>query len=205
VFVASSGTSKLSEATRHGAATRVALACVAAALLLFPSSTLAQSYVSAEARSEANAIVNFPNFIEWPLEPIAAPQTPFLLCVYGNSSLGTVLAVLTRGQRVQGRGMAVRWPRKDSELRNCQILFIGHSEQKHYAKILAVVHGTPVLTIGETANFNELGGIVEFAYEHDALLFEVNLSAARDAHLKISSRFLSLARRFVNTTADAKN
>jgi len=205
VFVASSDTSKLSGPTRHGTSTRVALACVAVALLLFPSSSLPQSFVSAEARSEANAIANFPSFIEWPLDPIVTPQTPFLLCVYGNSSFAHELAAHTRGQRVQGRGMVVRWPRNDNELRDCQILFIGRSERKHYAKILAVVQGASVLTIGETADFNESGGMVEFVYEHDALLFEVNLSAARDAHLKISSRFLSLARRLVDTSAAAKN
>jgi hypothetical protein len=205
VFVASSGTLKHNRPTTHSTAMRIARACVAVALLLCPAPGLPQSGANAESRSEANAIANFPSFIEWPLDPIVTPQTPFLFCVYGNSSFGNVLAVFTRGQRVQGRRVDVRLPRNDNELRNCQILFIGRSERKHYAKILAVVQGASVLTIGETADFNEWGGIVEFAYEHDALLFEVNLSAARDAHLKISSRFLSLARRFVNTTADAKN
>ena len=179
--------------------------CIAAALFLFPVTCLPQGAVKAEYRSEANALSNFPNFVEWPAEAFATPQAPFLVCVYGNFSFGTVLSELTRAQTVRGRRVDVRWVRKDNELRNCQILFISRSEQKRYTKILAAMRGAAVLTVGETADFAESGGMVEFEYEHDALLFEVNLSSANEAHLKISSRFLSLARRIVNSNEAAKS
>ncbi len=184
---------------------RVTFACLTAASFLFPAACLPQATVSAEYRSEANALSNFPNFVEWPAETFATPQAPFLVCVYGNFSFGTVLSELTRTETVHGRRVDVKWIRKDEGLRACQILFISRSEQKHYAKIFAAVHGAPVLTVGETSEFNESGGIVEFAYEHDALTFEVNLAAANEARVKISSRFLSLARRIVNSTEAAKS
>ena len=185
--------------------TRTAVVWLAAASFLFPAASLPQGAVNAEYRSEANALSNFPNFVEWPGEAFASPQAPFLVCVYGNFSFGTVLSELTRTETVRGRRVEVRWVRKDTELRNCQIVFISRSEKKRYGKILAAMHGAPVLTVGETADFAESGGMVEFEYEHDALLFEVNLAAASEAHLKISSRFLSLARRILNSTEAAKS
>ena len=173
--------------------------------LLLPVPAWPQVTVSAEYRSEANALSNFPNFVEWPAEAFTSPQSPFLVCVYGNFSFGTVLSELMRTATVHGRRVDVKWMRKDNELRGCQILFISHSEQSHYAKVLAAVRGAPVLTVGETSQFTESGGMVEFAYQNDALSFEVNLGAANEAHVKISSRFLSLARRVVNTSEAAKS
>jgi hypothetical protein len=205
VFLARSNNSKYLGRSTRSVSLRVALACIAMRLLLLPAPSLPQATVSAEYRSEANALSNFPNFVEWPAETFLSPQAPFLVCVYGSFSFGTVLSELTRAETVRGKRVDVRWVRKDKELRNCQILFVSRSEQKHYAKILAAMHGAPVLTVGETPDFNESGGIVEFQYEHDSLLFEVNLAAANEAHLKISSRFLSLARRIVNTTEAAKS
>jgi hypothetical protein len=42
------------------------------------------------------------------------------------------------------------------------------------------------------------GGIVSFSFEQDPLRFEMSLTAAGDAHLKLSSRLLALARRVVS-------
>jgi len=205
VFLAGTGTSQHYSKSARRLVARMAGVCLAVASFLFPKASRPQATVNAEYRSEANALSNFPNFVEWPAEAFASTQAPFLVCVYGNFSFGTVLSELTRRETVRGRRVDVRWVRKDNELKNCQILFISRSEQKHYAKILAAMRGAAVLTVGETADFAESGGIVEFAYEHDTLLFEVNLSSANEAHLKISSRFLSLARRILNSTEAAKS
>jgi hypothetical protein len=205
VFLAGTGTLQHYRKSARGVFAQLAGICIAAALLAFPRASLPQATVNAEYRSEANALSNFPNFVEWPAEAFASPQAPFLVCVYGNFPFGTVLSELTRTETVGGRRVEVRWIRKDNGLRNCQILFVSRSEQKRYAKILAATRGAAVLTVGETADFAESGGMVEFEYAHDALLFEVNLSSANEAHLKISSRFLSLARRIVNSTEAAKN
>lgn len=205
MFLAGTDTSQHYRKSARSVFAQMARICIAAALFLFPVTCLPQEAVKAEYRSEANALSNFPNFVEWPAEAFATPQAPFLVCVYGNFSFGTVLSELTRAQTVRGRRVDVRWVRKDNELRTCQILFISRSEQKRYTKILATMRGAAVLTVGETADFAESGGMVEFEYEHDALLFEVNLSSANEAHLKISSRFLSLARRIVNSNEAAKS
>ena len=95
--------------------------------------------------------------------------------------------------------------RKENELRACHILFVSHSEEKHYATVLQAIQGASVLTVGETPDFLAAGGAVSFQFQNEVLQFEVNLNNANEAHLKLSSRMLALARRVVNKTAEAKS
>ena len=94
---------------------------------------------------------------------------------------------------------------KENELRACHILFVSHSEEKHYSTVLQAIQGASVLTVGETPDFLAAGGAVSFQFQNEVLQFEVNLNNANEAHLKLSSRMLALARRVVNKTAEAKS
>jgi hypothetical protein len=60
-----------------------------------------------------------------------------------------------------------------------------------------------VLTVGETAEFLDAGGIVTFTMQQETLQFDVNLDGASRVHLKISSHMLALARRVVHKTEAA--
>jgi hypothetical protein len=75
------------------------------------------------------------------------------------------------------------------------MLFVSRSEEKRYEGIFEVRRGSEILTVGETEDFLSAGGVIDFNVQGDNLQFEVNLSAADEAHLKMSSRMLALARR----------
>jgi hypothetical protein len=174
--------------------------------LLFISLPLpAQTYTPPEYRAKANYLVNFPRFVEWPLEALPQEKAAFLVCVFGDFPFGTFLAEITRGATVHNRPIEIRWVRKPQELSFCQILFISHSEQKRYSQVLDAVHDHVVLTVGETPEFLTAGGILSFSTQQGALQFDVNLEAADKARLKISSRLLALARHVVNRTEAAKS
>ena len=143
--------------------------------------------------------------MEWPPESLPPANIPFLVCVFGEFTFGTSLAKITSGTTVQGRRIEIRWIRKSQELPACQILFVSRSEQKKYGQVLDAVRGRMVLTVGETPEFLEAGGIVSFASQPGTIQFDVNLEAANKAHLRISSRLLALARRVVNQAEAAKS
>ena len=179
--------------------------CWATALLtqVLPYAARAQTTVTPEYRSAANTLAKLPSFVEWPAEALASPNPPFRLCVYGNFSFGTTLSEMTRAQPTHGRQVEVRWARKESDLRGCQVVFVSRSERKNYAKILSWLHGTAALTVGETRDFAESGGMVELLYENGVMTFEVNLTPAEEAHLRISSQLLSMAHRVIRATESA--
>jgi hypothetical protein len=165
----------------------------------------AQNAQETEYRAKAIFLSKFPSFVEWPEEALPPGQAPFQVCVYGDFSFGATLAANTRGETVHGRRMEVKWMHKEKELRACHILFVSRSEAKHYKQVLDAVQGTSVLTVGETADFLAAGGTISLLFKQDALQFEVNLESASEAHLKLSSRMLSLARRVVNKAAEVRN
>jgi len=185
---------------------RAPLRMVAALSLLLISLPLpAQNFAPLEYRAKANYLANFPSFVEWPTDALPQGKAPFLVCVFGDFPFGTFLAEMTRGTTVHNRPVEIRWIRKPQELSSCQILFVSHSEQKRYSQSLDAVRDHVVLTVGETPEFLDAGGIVSFSTQQGALQFDVNLEAADKAHLKISSRLLALARHVVNRTEAAKS
>jgi YfiR/HmsC-like len=180
----------------------VQLNCVFA-LLVFCPSVWAQDAASAEYRSKANFLIRFLDFIEWPDTAFASAEAPFSVCVRGDFSFGTALAEVARRSSPHGRRIDVRWLRTDQESRGCHVLFVSRSESRRYPEVLHAADAPGVLTIGETPDFLEAGGAMSFIVKTDAnqrelLQFEVNLIAATDAQLKISSKLLAVARRVVN-------
>lgn len=127
------------------------------------------------------------------------------MCVYGTYSFGLSLAEKVGAKTAHGRRMEVRLMKKESELRTCHILFVSHSAEKCYAAVMQAIQGASVLTVGETPDFLVAGGAVNFVYQDDALQFEVNLNNANEAHLRLSASMLSLARRVVNKTTEARS
>ena len=174
-------------------------------LFLALSPVSAQMSVPLEYRTKANFLAQFPRFIDWPETAFPSAQSPFLICMLGEFSFGPSLAEITRGTVAHQRRVEVRWVSTEQDLRVCQILFISRSKRKQYEKVLEVVQGSNVLTVGETPDFIETGGAVGLSFELETLHFEVNLGAANDAHLKISSRMLTLARRVMNKPEVAKS
>jgi len=170
-----------------------------------PTRVCAEISAEQEYREKAAFLTNFPSFVEWPREAFSSPQSPLSVCVFGSYSFGISLAESVGGKTVQGRRMDVRRVHTESELRACHILFVSHSEEKHYAAVLQEIQGASVLTVGETPGFLAAGGAVNFLLQQDALQFEVNLDSANVAHLKISANMLALARRVVGKTVEAKN
>jgi hypothetical protein len=183
---------------------RLGRTALGAALVLLgwqPRPASAQSSaVTPEYRSKANFLATFPSFIDWPDDAFAKSESAFVMCVLGDFQFGTSLAERARSTVAHGRRVEVRWVRKDTELRACHVLFVSHSE----GKLLQEVQGADVLTVGETPDFLSAGGAMSFSYQNESLQFEVNLQAAIDAHLRMSSRLLALARRVLNKPEPAK-
>jgi hypothetical protein len=177
---------------------------MALSLLLMSHPLGAQHTLSPEYQAKANFLSKFPIFIEWPEAALPLGPAPFLICVVGDFPFGTALADKTRGTTAQERHVEIRWVRQQQELRSCQILFVSRSEQKRYSQVLEAVRGQSVLTVGETTTFLDAGGIVSFMMQQETLQFEVNLTEATKAHLRISSQMLALARRVVNKSEAAK-
>jgi hypothetical protein len=177
------------------------------ALLVAPAHSFAASQdgAASEIVWKANFLAKSAAFIDWPVDSPMRTANTFRWCVYGTFTFGTTLVEKTRDLTIEGKRSEVKWIKKESELAGCQIIFVTRSEEKNYAKVLDAARTGRGLTVGETANFLDAGGMVALFTEGTAPAFEVNLEAVDAAKLKLSSRMLALARRVVNHTMAAKS
>jgi hypothetical protein len=147
--------------------------------------------------SRTPPIYRLTKFVEWPED--ASAQAPLTVCVIGNNALADLLEGVAKPQPTSDRGFAVRRINGASEARNCQVLYLAASQRRRVRAILSAISGSGILTIGETEGFTIQGCVIDFWIEANKLRFEVNTNAAARAHLKISSKLLSLAARVVKS------
>ncbi|PTL81137.1 DUF4154 domain-containing protein [Vitiosangium sp. GDMCC 1.1324] len=147
-----------------------------------------------EYQVKAEFMERFTRFIDWPEVSFPAPDAPFVFCIVGEASFGDYLERMAAERKAKGRPIVVRRMAFPSSPEGCHLLFIAQSEQKRLEEILSHVVGKPILTVGDTSGFASAGVMINFFVERGFVRFEINMSAAREAGLKFSSKLLKLGR-----------
>jgi hypothetical protein len=163
---------------------------------------------SSEYLIKAGFIYNFAKFVEWPAGTFSQPDSPIVIGVLGIDPFGSVLDRIVEDKKIGARRFVVKrykWGKDLRDLKDCKILFVSASERAHVDEILQIVKGLPILTVGETPGFAERGGVIRFTLEDNRVRFEVNVDAAHQAELNISSRLLTLAKIIPQTAAAGRN
>ena len=152
---------------------------------------LAQPQAVDEYRVKAAFLYNFAKFVEWPADSFKSVSDPITICVLGNP-FGGRLEETVNGKRIDERPLIVREIADLAEGRGCNILFVSTQKKLTY-DLLSRVNGSPILTVGDCANFAARGGIIGFRLENGKIRLEINVGAADRARLRISSKLLSLS------------
>jgi uncharacterized protein DUF4154 len=162
---------------------------------------------SSEYLIKAGFIFNFAKFVDWPPTTFAQPDSPIVIGILGTDPFGAIIDQIVQDKKIGGRGFVVKrlkWGTDLKDLKECKILFVGASERVHIDELVQIVRGLPILTVGETPGFAEHGGVIRFVLEDNRVRFEVNVEAARQAGLTISSRLLTLARIIQQAAVDTR-
>lgn len=143
-----------------------------------------------EDEVKAAFVYNFAKFVEWPAGKV---NDAINLCILGDSPLGFSALKTIDGRNVQDKPLVTKLLNKADELKDCHIVFIAASEHPKIQQRLKAAHQQHALTVSDMAGFAEAGGIIGLVKTDERIRFEINLLAAKDAGLMISSRLLSLA------------
>ena len=146
-----------------------------------------------EEEIESAMLYNFAKFVEWPAGALGAAGAPVVIGVLGADSFIPKLDALLHGKTIQGHPIVVHRLDGGDPVKNCAVLFIGPAGRHEMARILQSASGPHILTIGDSAAFVRLGGVIAFLREDHRIRFEVNLDAAQRAGLEVSSKMLRLA------------
>ena len=151
--------------------------------------------INREYPLKALFIYNFGGYVEWPSTAYASAEAPFVIGVLGAAPLEATLKELAATKTVAGRKIVVERIASVDAIRPCQILFIARNVSGQQQRMaLERLQDQPVLIVGESEGFAALGGSVNFIVESNKIRFEINLDAAKQHQLKISSKLLALAK-----------
>jgi len=167
-----------------------------------------------EYKIKAAFLYNFLKFVDWPDEKTSRGGKQIIIGIIGEDPFGDTVDLL-KGRKVEDRVLIVKQfeglrqiqkkaekdeadlKSKIEELKACHLLFICSSEQKELQEIIDIVAKQGVLTVSDTKDFIEAGGIIQFFMQDNKIRFNINLVASEKAGLKIRSQLLRLAAKVI--------
>jgi len=166
-------------------------------LLLLPlSMSGAGSPTFSEFEVKAAWLFNFARFVDWPTNTFTNPATPLVVGVVGvggKDPFGRELEKAFTDRTIRGRPVILKRGPLESELTGCHLLYVAPSERRRFRELFEKLRGAPVLTVGESDEFLEQGGIINFVRKDNAVRFDIDVRSAQRAGLKLDANLLKVA------------
>jgi hypothetical protein len=142
---------------------------------------------------KAAILLNLPKYVNWSAHH---PDTnaPLVVVILGNDEVADEFSKLIQGRPPAARAIILKRARSAEDCgADCQLVFIGDADKRQTQAALAKLAHRPVLTIGESSEFLDRGGMINLAVKERKIRLQVNLAAARRENLQISARLLAIA------------
>lgn len=177
-------------AARHAARGSWLLGVCLGAMLLVSQAAPAQ-------RSEALRVAylyNFLKFVEWPAGSHATADSALRICASGEDDpvLGAIMVL--QGREVGGRRLEVSVIPVGNSVQGCHVLYVATQRARDVSRLLELTSGQAILTVSDSEGFIRRGGMIGLVFLEGRLQFDVNLQAAQQVQLRLSSHLLRLAR-----------
>lgn len=144
-----------------------------------------------EYHIKAAILYNIAKFVQWPAGQLGNTETPFHLCVIGTEPFISMRETLA-GKQIKGHKVMVRQIDSVETASDCQMLFVSAADSGATGP-LPMNSGEPILSVGETADFIDQGGIINLATINNKVRFEINLMAGERLGFRFSAQLLKLA------------
>lgn len=146
-----------------------------------------------EYQVKAAMVVNMSKYIEWPAEAFPRTGAPLQICSVGRGPFAAALEQY-QGKTVLGHPLSLRRLATGDEPSECNVLVVSGIEKRYLAGVLDQARRRGVLTVGDIPDFARFGGIIGLVENEGRVRFEINLKAAQQSRVKISSQLLKLAK-----------
>jgi hypothetical protein len=144
-----------------------------------------------EAELKSVLLFHLSQFVSWP--PPGESQ-PFKIGVLGPDELGEDLDQAVRGEQIHGRSIAVVRSAQAADLVDCQIVFVSSRARETLPHIAQTLKGMPALLVGDSDDFLDKGGMVNFALRpNHKIQLEVQLDRLRASGLNMSAQLLRIS------------
>jgi hypothetical protein len=153
----------------------------------------AQDLPAREYQIKAVFLYNFTQFVQWPESAFSETASPLVIGILGEDPFGSYLDETVKGEVVNNHPLVIRRYEKLEDAKGCHVLFIGDDNKEDIRRTLQSLRTQPVLTVGDFDGFARMGGMVRFLTEKGRIRLRINVDAATEANLVISSKLLRLA------------
>jgi len=156
-------------------------------LLAFPVS--AQETHTEEA-VKAAYLYRFGTYVDWPKE--SASGDLFVIAVVGAPGVARELRHMLPGRLINNQPVQVREVTRAQEVAGAQMLYVG-ANNADFLRALSPAGNAATLIVTDEERGLDLGGALNFVTVDKRVRFEVSLTAAERARVKISADLLSVA------------
>ncbi|MCP4700680.1 MAG: YfiR family protein [Gammaproteobacteria bacterium] len=160
--------------------------------VLWPTTGEAGRPAASAQKKKAAIIYNLSKFIRWPNRAFANNPKSFRICMLGNDPLKKALAAIAN-KRIRGRKVVFKQIASLGKSKGCHVLYISTSQKSRLPEILAALRKRPVLSISSLRRFAHQGGIAGLIPTKKRVRFAINLDAAKQAGLSVSTPLLEMA------------
>jgi hypothetical protein len=137
-------------------------------------------------------LLNFGRFATWPSMAVA-DAGGFSLCVLGRDPFGSTLDAVVAREVIDGMRVVTKRIAKVENALGCRILFVSGLADEEIIRVLQTLGKTSILTVSDMPQFVERGGMIQFVSQGNKVRFTVNVAAAEQAGLALSSELLRVA------------
>ncbi len=178
--------------TRKIVAARLAAPLLFCLLIVQPLAVWGEPLTGTEYEVKTGFIYNFVNFVSWPPAAFKGKDDDLILCLASDNPAADAVYQLN-AQTIRGRKIKVVPYTQEGCPDTSHIFYIATQNMSQVQKLLGIARGRSILTIGETEDFTQMGGVINFFEERNRLRFKINIDAAKRAGLTMSSQLLGSA------------
>lgn len=147
-------------------------------------------------------VYNFLQFVDWPASKLP-PAALLTICVLEDPPIARQLSALS-DRTAKGHPIRVRSVTAPSDAEPCHVLFVSADDSGRLPELALRYRRAGLLLIGEGAGPEVSEAVINLVVSDNKVRFDVNLKAATEQDLKISSRLLQLARYVSGMPADGR-
>jgi hypothetical protein len=142
---------------------------------------------------KAAFIYNFIKFIEWPAKSTDPTLKTFNIYILGDDPSAGAFESLN-GKNAKGKTIYVKKVFSVNSLKDPHIIFVSQSEKYRIHRIVSLLKGIDVITVGDTVGYANKGVMINFFLENNKVRFEINIDMFKQKNMQVSSKLLSLAK-----------
>ena len=143
---------------------------------------------------KAAFLYRFTGYIEWP-EQVLQSRPQFTIAVLDGDSVAKELSRLLTRRAIKNMPARVKKIDSPRQVGDAQMLYVGTDYAGNRREFISALAGKPVLIVTDHPRGLDDGGAVNFMRVDRRVRFEVSLTAAQNAGIKVSSELLSVATR----------